>query len=51
MARATLAFKSNYSLSIESKIRGHHIYKETWNPHKEEKLMCNHDKQEEPKNI
>ena len=30
-------------------IIGHHVYKETWNPYKEEKLMCNHDKQEEAK--
>ena len=49
MARATLAFKNNYSLSVESVIRGHHVYKETWNPYKGEKLMCNHDKREEAK--
>ena len=49
MARATLAFKNNYSLSVESVIRGHRVYKETWNPHKGEKLMCNHDKREEVK--
>ena len=30
-------------------IRGHHVYKETWNPLKGEKLMCNHDKREEAK--
>ena len=49
MARATLAFKNNYSLSVESVIRGHRVYKETWNPYKGEKLMCNHDKREEAK--
>ena len=49
MARATLAFKNNYSLSVESVIRGYHVYKETWNPYKGEKLMCNHDKREEAK--
>ena len=26
MARATLAFKNNYSLSVESVIRGHYVY-------------------------
>ena len=46
MARATLAFKNNYSLSVESVIRGHHVYKETWNLYKREKLMCNHYKRE-----
>ena len=46
MARATLDFKNNYSLSVESVIRGHHAYKETLNPYKGGKLMCNHDKQE-----
>ena len=30
-------------------IRGHRVYKETWNPLKGEKLMCNHDKREEAK--
>ena len=40
MAKATLAFKNNYSLSVD---------KETWNPYKGEKLMCNHDKREESK--
>ena len=35
MARATLAFKNNYLLSVESVIRGHHVYKETWNSIKE----------------
>ena len=49
MARATLAFKNNYSLSVESVIRGHHVYKETWNPYKGEELICNHDKREEAK--
>ena len=49
MARATLAFKNNYSLSVESVIRGHHVYKETWNPYKGEKLMCNHGKREQAK--
>ena len=49
MARATLAFKNNYSLPGGSVIRGHHPYKETCNPYKGEKLMCNHDKQEEAK--
>ena len=49
MARATLAFKNNYSLSVESVIRGHHVYKETWNSHKGEKLICNHEKREEAK--
>ena len=49
MARATLAFKNNYSRSVESVIRGHHVYKETWNPYKGEKLMCNYDKREEAK--
>ena len=48
--RATLlAFKNNYSLSVESVIRGHHVYKETWNPYKGEKLICNYDKREEAK--
>ena len=47
MARATVDFKNNYSLSVESVTRGHHVHKETWNPHKEEKLMCNHEKREE----
>ena len=47
MARATLAFKNNYSLSLESVITGHHIYKETRNPYKGDKLMRSHDKQEE----
>ena len=47
MARETLAFKNNYSLSLESVSKGHHVYKETWNPYKREKLMCSHDKQEE----
>ena len=36
MARATLGFNNNYSLSVESLIRGHHVYKETWNRIKEE---------------
>ena len=49
MARATLAFKNNYSRSVESVIRGHHVYKETWNPYKGEKLMCNYDKREDAK--
>ena len=49
IARVTLAFKNNYSLSTESVIRGHHIYKLTWNPYKGEKLVCNHDKQEDAK--
>ena len=48
-ARATLAFKNNYSLSVASVIRDHHVYKETWNPYKGEKLMCYYDKQEEAK--
>ena len=38
-----------YSLSVESVIRGHHVYKEIWNPYKGEKLMCNHDKREAAK--
>ena len=46
MARATLDFKNNYSLLVESVIRGHHVYKETLNPYKGGKLMCNHDKEE-----
>ena len=53
MVRATLAFKNNYSLSVENvmqnECRGHHVYKETWNPYKGEKLMCNHDKREQAK--
>ena len=49
MARATLGFNNNYLLSVESVIRGHHVYKETWNPYKGEKLMCNYDKREEAK--
>ena len=49
MARATLAFKNNYSLSVESVIRGHQVYKETWNLYKGEKLMCIHDKREKAK--
>ena len=49
MARATVTFKNKYPLSVESVIRGHYLYKETWNPHKEEKLVCNHDKREEAK--
>ena len=49
MAKATLAFINNYSMSLESVIRGHHVHKETWNPYKGEKLMCNHDKREEAK--
>ena len=49
MARAKLAFKSNYSLSVESVTRGDHVYKETWNPYKGRKLMCNHGKREEEK--
>ena len=44
-----MAFKNNYSLSVESVIRGHHVYKETWNPYKGEKLICNYDKREEAK--
>ena len=44
-----MAFKNNYSLSVESVIRDHHVYKETWNPYKGEKLMCYYDKQEEAK--
>ena len=48
MARKTLSFKNN-SLSVESVIRGHHVYKETWNLYKGGKLMCNHDKREEEK--
>ena len=49
MARATLAFKNNYSLSVESLIRVHHVYNETWNPYNGEKLIRNHDKREEVK--
>ena len=49
MARSALDFKNNYSLSVESVLRGHHVYKETWNPYKGEKLMSNHDKREEAK--
>ena len=49
MERVTLAFKNNYSLSVESMIRGHHVYKETGNPYKGEKLMFNHDKRERAK--
>ena len=30
-------------------ITGHHMYKETWNPYKGEKLTCNHDKREDAK--
>ena len=48
MARKTLSFKNN-SLSVESVIRGHHVYKETLNLYKGGKLMCNHDKREEEK--
>ena len=43
-----MSFKNN-SLSVESVIRGHHVYKETWNLYKGGKLMCNHDKREEEK--
>ena len=32
-------------------IRGHHVYKETWNPYKGERLKCNHDKRKEGKNF
>ena len=49
MARATLALKNNYSLSVESVVIDYHVYKETWNLYKGEKLMCNHDKREETK--
>ena len=49
MAKVTLAFKNNYSLSAESVIRDHHVYKKTWNPYKGEKLMSNHGKREETK--
>ena len=49
MARATLAFKNNYSLSVESLIRVHHVHKEIWNPYNGEKLIRNHDKREEVK--
>ena len=49
MVRATLAFKNIYSLSVECVIRGHHLYKETWNPYQGKKLMCNHDKRVEAK--
>ena len=45
MARETLAFKNNYLLPVES-VRGHHVYKETWNLYKGERLMCSHDRQE-----
>ena len=44
-----MTFKSNYSLSVESAIRGDHVYKETWNPYKGEKLMCNYEKRGEAK--
>ena len=46
-----LAFKNNYLLSAENVIKGHHLYKETRNPSRGEKLMYNHDKQEQAKNI
>ena len=49
METATLAFKNNYSLSVESVISGHQVYKETWNLYKAEKLMCNHDKRQKAK--
>ena len=49
MARATLDFKNSYLLSVESVIRDHHVSKETWNPYKGEKLMCNHGNREEAK--
>ena len=49
MTRAKLAFKSNHSLSVEGVTRGDHAYKETWNPYKGRKLMCNHGKREEDK--
>ena len=49
MARVTLAFTNNCSLSVDSVVRDHQVYKETWNPYNEEKLMCNHDKREEAK--
>ena len=49
MTQSTLDFKNNYSLSAESVIRGHRVYKETWNQCKGEKQMHNHDKQEQTK--
>lgn len=49
MARTTQRFKCDYTLSVESVIRGHHVYKEMWNPSKGEKLKCMHDTREEAK--
>ena len=49
MVQSTLDFKNNYSLSAESVIRDHRVYKETWNQCKGEKQMHNHDKREEKK--
>ena len=49
MARAIMAFKSNYSLSVKTVVRDHHVYKEIWNLYKGEKLMCNYEKWEETK--
>ena len=46
MARAIMAFKSNYSLSVKTVVRDHHVYKEIWNLYKGEKLMCNYEKWE-----
>ena len=49
MARTTQKFRYEYILSVESVIRGHHVYKETWNPSKGEKLNCMHDARKEAK--
>ena len=35
---------NNYTMSVESVIRSHHVYKLTWNPYTREKLIRNHDK-------
>ena len=36
---------TSYSLSVQGAERGQHVYKQTWNPYKGEKLIYNHENQ------
>ena len=50
MARTdAVDFEMVYKLIFESAIRGHHVYKATWNPEVSEQLECHEDTRKEAK--
>ena len=50
MARTdAVDFEMVYKLTFESVIRGHHVYKATWNPEVGEQLECQKDTRKEAK--